>query len=108
MIDLILQPYAMAGTSYIKDTTDFILKVTELNLDKDEWMFTMDVSSLYTNIPHTEGIDVVKTTIQNQKGSPNSEYVIKLLSMVLKNNCFRFDTDFYLQVNGMELQWAQE
>ena len=44
-------------SSYIRDTTDFIHKLRGLpRLPPGSLLGTLDVSSLYTNIPHEEGI----------------------------------------------------
>ena len=90
MIDLILQPYAKNGKSFKQDTSDFIQKVQQIVINDDDWIFTMDVTSLYTNIPHTEGISIVRETIKDRVDLPKNEYIIQLLNLVLKCNCFRF------------------
>ena len=100
MIDLILQPYAMKGQSYIKDTSDFILKIKDLTLEPDEWIFIMDVTSLYTNIPHDKGIRAVKNVIQMRNSLPANEYILRILNLVLKCNSFRFNENYYVQING--------
>jgi len=42
--------------SYIRDTTDFIKKVQDIKgVTENSILVTMDVSSLYINIPHEEG-----------------------------------------------------
>lgn len=47
--------------SYVKDTTDFINKISYLPyLPNNTTMVVKDVESLYTNIDHEEGIDAVK------------------------------------------------
>ena len=103
LVDIILQPYAQGGKSFILDTTDFIKKIKGIKLDADEWLFTLDITSLYTNIPHQEGLSTVESVLSTYKGTPNKTYILRMLSMVLKCNCFCYDSDLYLQVNGMAM-----
>ena len=56
----ILNPYMESLLSYIKDTTDFITKIS-----KDSFLETLDVSSLYSNIPHSDGIEAYKSFMDN-------------------------------------------
>jgi hypothetical protein len=52
--------------SYIKDTTDFIKKLQNFsNIDTNSYLVTLDVSSLYSNIPHDEGINACKYFMEN-------------------------------------------
>ena len=56
-MDYHLRPLVRTIPSYIKDTTDFLMKVQSLtNLASNNLLVTLDVSSLYTNIHHEEGI----------------------------------------------------
>ena len=65
----------------------------------------MDVMSLYTNIPHDEGIkcihDILNSNRKNQL--PTNANLIRLLEMVLKMNNFTFNNKNYLQINGMAM-----
>ena len=63
MLDLILQPYVGQTRSYIKDTSDFLEKISSIELEEDDWLFTMDVTSLYTNIPHDEDIECIRNLL---------------------------------------------
>ena len=46
---------------YVKDTTDFIKKIEAIDHVSDHsYLVSLDVCSLYTNIPHMEGIEAVK------------------------------------------------
>ena len=57
-VDHFLQPLTRDLPSYIRDTTDFLQKLRELPaLSSESLLVTLDVSSLYTNIPHDEGIN---------------------------------------------------
>ena len=51
--------------SYVKDTTDFIKKMEAIdNVSDDSYLVSLDVCSLYTNIPHKERIEAVKQKLK--------------------------------------------
>ena len=58
-VDTLLQPIAQKQKSFIKDTTDFISFIEKTKIGKDTILVSMDVSSLYTNIPQEEGTEIV-------------------------------------------------
>ena len=58
-IDSLLQPIAKKQESYIKDTTDFVRFIENTPIPDNAIIATLDVCSLYTNIPQEEGIKVV-------------------------------------------------
>ena len=58
-VDSLLQPVAIKQESYIKGTTDFINFIENTQIPDNVVQARLDVSSLYTNIPQEEGIDVV-------------------------------------------------
>jgi hypothetical protein len=61
----------------------------------------MDVASLYTNIPHDEGIAACrKIWEQRTVQEPPTECLVEMLTLVLKNNNFTLDGYQYLQING--------
>ena len=61
-----LQPMVEKLPSYVKDTTDFIKKLDGIKTTPDNcYLVTMDVKSLYSNIPHTEGIKSTETSMRN-------------------------------------------
>ena len=105
MIDIILQPFVPKVKSYVKDTTDFIQKISaiKINPGEDLILCTLDVTSLYTNIPQTDGLQSVKNLLIKERPSsfkPSNAYVLKLLEMVLTMNNFQFNYKNYLQING--------
>ncbi|XP_053374092.1 uncharacterized protein LOC128546786 [Mercenaria mercenaria] len=60
-IDNILKPHMEALPSYVKDSTDFIKKLGSMpNISPNAFLVTMEVSSLYTNIPHDDGIEACR------------------------------------------------
>ena len=66
LVDHYLQLHAKSLPSYIKDTSDFINRIDETkDINKDTILVTLDVKSLYTNIPNHEGIEVVKSVLNS-------------------------------------------
>ena len=58
-VDRLIQPIAQKQDSYLKDTTDFLNFIESTKLPKNTVLVSMDVTSLYTNIPHEEGVTTV-------------------------------------------------
>ena len=55
-----LQPHVQELGSYVKDSTDFIKKISTIDkVPQKSFLVTMDVRSLYTNIPNNEEIKAV-------------------------------------------------
>ena len=109
----ILNPLVSKLPSYIKDTTHFLNKLHSISiLPNDSLLVTLDVSSLYTNIPHTEGIQAARlhlhertsktppTETVSANGHPTehiSEYVSNILNpLVSKLPSYIKDTTHFL------------
>jgi len=58
-VDYILEPIAKSQKSYLKDTKDFINFIEKAKVLHNTIMVSLDVTSLYTNIPQEEGIETV-------------------------------------------------
>ena len=58
-VDKLLQPIAQIQDSYLKDTTHFIRFIENTRVPSNAFLVSMDVTSLYTNIPQEEGITIV-------------------------------------------------
>ena len=50
-VDTLLQPISISNVSYFKDTTHFINFIENRTVSKQKILVSMDVTSLYTNIP---------------------------------------------------------
>ena len=61
------KPLVCRLPSYIKDTTDFLNKLASLNsLPHNVLFVSLDVTSLYTNIPQNEGINASRSFLQKR------------------------------------------
>ena len=91
--------------SYIQDTPDFLRKLEEINdmniIDSSTFPVSLDVKGLYLNIPQEEGIECFQDALNTRTNQTiPTEYLIKLLRIVLYENIFTFDETLYRQVVG--------
>ena len=95
-VDKLIQPIAKIQKSYIKDTTDFINFIERKILPQNTLLVTMDVTSLYTNIPQEHGMQIVCVAYDKfYKSSPPIP-----TSLILEDNSFKFTNKLYLQRHG--------
>ena len=67
-------------------------------------MFTMDATSMYTNIETDHGLEVIEEFIamhENElpEGFPR-QLILQALHLVMKNNIFEFGSSHFKQLNG--------
>lgn len=100
-IDSFIAPLACKHSSYLKDTYDFVTRIKDKHVEKDCFLVTGDVTSLYTNMNLDRIITVVRQAFaDNPDRSRPSEGIIELLDLTLRNNDFEFNTDYFLQIHG--------
>ena len=102
-IHKLLQPIAQQQKSYLKDTTDFINFIEQTKVPADVILVSMDVMSLYTNIPQEEGIDTVcrayEIFYRNEPPTP-MQLLKRVLTLILQENYFQFNGKNCLQTHG--------
>ena len=94
------QPLVAQSPSYIKDTTDFLCKLKSVGkIPPGSLLLSLDVRSLYTNIPHQEGIYVYacrKILSTRDIQEPPTDDIINLTISILTKNNFTFnEQQFY-------------
>ena len=101
-VDYHLQPLVHKLPSFVKDTNDFLNKLLTIgNLPANSLLVALDVSSLYTNIPHNEGINACDHFLRTSSHNtiPTST-LCDLIRMILTMNNFSFNDNHYLQIHG--------
>ena len=88
--------------SYIKDTTHFLNKLNSIGqLPNGVSLVTLDVASLYTNIPHNDGIQACSDFLDKRVNPTiKTTRLCDLIRMILTNNTFTFNGQHYRQING--------
>ena len=105
-IDAHLQPFVNSLPSHIQDTNHFLDKIRSqpTPLPPDIIMATVDVSSLYTNIPHTHGLSALEHFLDQRPPHtlPSTQF-LKLTQFILTHNNFPFNSHHYLQFKGLAM-----
>ncbi|CAN7951906.1 unnamed protein product [Ixodes pacificus] len=101
-VDVMIKDIPPSLPSYIKDTNHFLREISSLSIPKDSFLVTLDVSSLYTNIPHDDGIAALIEAYESHRspGTPDGYTVSILTRLVLELNSFEFHDKFFLQISG--------
>ena len=99
-----LNHFVESSPSYIRDTTDFINKLKEIQepISKDFKLF--DVCKLYPSVPKKEGLQACKEAL-DKRISPliDTTYVLKMIETVLENNVFQFGDNHFIQTEGVAI-----
>ena len=91
--------------SYLQDTPDFLRFIEKINqgpaLEDNQILVTWDVEGLYTNILHEEGLGSLQEGLES-RNNPEipTDYLIKLMEIILKNNLFNFHDELWRQEIG--------
>ena len=102
-VDHFIGPLVPLSESYIRDSTHMINILNQFNMLQDMLLCTLDITSLYTNIPHNEGIQSIKEFLAIHRHTnvlPHISYIVELLEVVLTNNYFDFNDKYYYQISG--------
>ncbi len=107
-LDFYLKPIVESLPSYIKDTTHFLqtILLSNPNIPDNPILVTFDVKSLYTNIPHNEGIRYNLNQLINFYGENlplSAEDLKQMFEFILKQNYFTFNNEYYLQTHGTSM-----
>ena len=101
-LDHHLQPVMKNGKSYIRDSADFMSKISDLGkIPEGSLLVTCDVVGLYPSIPHEDGLRLLEQRL-NKRLDPKvpTTDLVKMAEFVLKNNVFEFGNKVLRQKSG--------
>lgn len=104
-IDSLIKDIPPTLPSYVKDTNHFLADIMDPVIPEHSLLVTLDVASLYTNIPHSDGIRSVIHAYDDasQENSIDDETLGVLLKLLLELNNFEFDNKHYVQIDGTSM-----
>ena len=99
-VETILKPIVRTLPSFLLDTKQFLRKLSEHDdIPPDTILVTLDVTSLYTNIPHEDGLVALRSHL-NDQNCPSVDAIVALVRFILSHNYFLFQDQFFLQKSG--------
>ena len=105
-VDHFLKPLVQNTPTFLRDTTDVLNLLTSIRFDPDEnLLISLDVESLYTSIPHNASLEIIEETLMGipwEFRTPR-HFILECAEMAMKENFFRFEDDYYLQVHGISM-----
>ncbi|MBN3318489.1 KV105 protein, partial [Atractosteus spatula] len=107
-LDSLMRPLVERLPSYIKDTNHALQLFNAFQFQGPEcYIFTMDITSLYTIIPHNDGLIALKHTLDKRTVlEPSTHTLVCLAELVLTLNAFSFNNLFTNRL--VEFPWAPE
>ena len=103
------QPYTVSEY-VVKDSFSFVSEITAFRSSEDLVMASFDVSSLFTNVPLDETIDLCTDLafdetdkLQHRDCSLDHTQFRKLLGFAVKENHFVFNGQLFDQINGVAM-----
>lgn len=105
-LDILLKPYVVKVKSYVKDSSDFLTKIYTNQVNKG-LLVSMDVVSLYTNIPNVLGYEAIGFWISKFPQLISDRFSLDLiidgLKLILDNNIFKYEKSYYTQIKGVAM-----
>jgi len=91
----------------LKDTSEFVHKISTIDPKKDKYMISYDVVSLFTNIPTVETIEIILNRAFNSGlklyHNLDRDKLNKLLTIFTQESHFQFNGNYYDQIDGVAM-----
>lgn len=88
------QPFVEKADSYVRNAEHFTSIISNITLNKGDILVSFDVVSLFTKIPITEALELIKSKLNVPAD------FITLTEHCLKNTYFQFEGQIYKQILG--------
>ena len=101
----ILGPLTGKTQHHVKNSTDFVEKIKDLEVPPPWKLVSYDVSALFTSIPIQEALDVTKRLLEKDKSwtektKLNASDILELLDICLNTTYFTYQGKLYKQKQG--------
>ena len=101
----ILKPLVGMSAHHVHNTKDFVDQIKKVKLEPGECITSYDVQALFTSVPITPMLEIIKGRLTNDKDlhkrtTMSVNHIIKLLEFCLNSTSFIYQGQFYQQVEG--------
>ena len=94
-------------SNYVKNTKELISSINKIKLQSDEYLASLDVKDLFTNIPINQSINIVIERIGQSESFYESALtksdIRELLLVCLNNSYCTFNNKFFRQKRGLPM-----
>ncbi|CAF1936052.1 unnamed protein product [Rotaria magnacalcarata] len=91
----------------MNNASEFVTKITKINMEEDENLASLDVQDMFTNIPLTSAVDLVINRIENSttfnESTLSKTDLKKLLILSFSNNSTEFNKKIYKQKRNLPM-----
>jgi hypothetical protein len=91
----------------MSNTRSFIQKISQVTLEKDEYLASLDVEDLFSNIPITRAVDIAINRIEISEKFKESSFtktdIKQILLLALNNTYSEFNGKYYKQKRGLPM-----
>ena len=103
-IDSFLRPIVAQQPHILSNTDQLLTAIEDIKIEDNSILFSLDVNSLYTNIPIIRGIEIVKEYFEKypQQKRPD-QHILELLKIALLKNDFYFNGQHFRQIKGVSM-----
>eukprot|EP00061_Rhincodon_typus_P009903 g33749.t1 len=99
-VEGIFKSIVQGTPSFCRDTIDFLQKLSTLGpVEPGTFLITVDISALYTSIPHDDGI-AATASVLNANDCQFPDAILELIFFLLDHNVFTFNNQFFIQTHG--------
>ena len=107
-ITSLISPLGGKTSTHAKNSKHFLEAVQDVRVTEDELLVSLNVSSLFTNIPIVEAVQVIQQRLTQDdtlasRTTLSPDKVAKLLDICLRSTYFSYDCDFYQQQEGVAM-----
>ena len=101
-----MKPVVQTIPHILEHTKGFLCRLNDLpEIPENAILVIFDVVGLYSNIPHEEGIEIMKTFLNERDNKPvSTKRLCDLAKLILKENYFEVGDEAYCQILGIAIR----
>ena len=101
----ITSPLAGKTSSHVLNSKHFAETMRDVTIDSDESLVSFDVTSLFTNVPIGEAVEVIRDKLREddsliERTPLSPDRITELLGLCLRSTYFSYGGEFYEQREG--------
>lgn len=102
--DIIKEKSSFYPKYSIQNTADLIAKIRDVILPPNSIFLSLDVDSLFTNVPYQETLKILSNILERRRIHPGeANEIVHLTNICMQQNYFKFNGGYYKQKEGLAM-----